>query len=57
MIGVFNNLLSSNDFSANNLRRDRSAVSNNSERKKGSAVITSRSKFFKIENEYNDQPA
>ena len=57
MIGVLDNLLNSNEFSANNLRRNPSATSNDSGMKKlATAVTTSRSKFFKIQNEYADPP-
>ena len=50
MIGVLDNLLNNNEFSANNLRRNPSTTSNDSGMKKHlvTAVTTSRSKFFKI---------
>jgi hypothetical protein len=49
MIGVMNNLLSSREFSANNLRKNINASELSVE--KASAVTTSRNhvKFFKVE--------
>ena len=55
MIGVLNNLLNGNEFSANNLRRNPSMASNDSKRHLATAITTS-SKFFKIKNDYNDLP-
>jgi hypothetical protein len=49
MVATFNNIIASNEFSANNLRRNKSVKSNESKRNLTSAVTTSRNNFFKIE--------